>query len=142
MCSMLPSSGTKCLLTLERAHSWRKPARRGAWVLWSVPSGSIRPPLHPGPQSRWQEKARVTMKTPPGWAGSQSFGCDFVLMETLERPLISPPQGAVTTGQPWSVYTIESRWQGKWSAPQRKAGSKPRKMFNKQNDSDVANVFF
>lgn len=24
MCSMLPSSGTKCLLTSERAHSWRK----------------------------------------------------------------------------------------------------------------------
>lgn len=93
MCSMLPSSGTKCLLTPERAHSWRKPGRGGARILWSVPSGSIGPPPHPGPQSRWQEKARVTMKTPLGWAGSQSFGCDLVLMETLERPLISPLRG-------------------------------------------------
>lgn len=82
------------------------------------------------------------MKTPPG-VGRQSelwmrLGADGDFRATPNFP----PQGAVNMGQPWSVYTIESRWQGKWSAPQRKAGSKPRKMLNKQNDSDAANVFF
>lgn len=111
MCSMLPSSGTKCLLTSERAHSWRKgqaeaePRPRGLF-----PRAASDPHCIPAAeQMARKSQGDHEDPPPPGWAGSQSFGCDFVRMETLERPLISPPQGGVNMGQPWSVYTIESR---------------------------------